>query len=402
MSGIESLWAAGVPVDQVDMDRMGLAAGSADELVEEILLNHGTSAVSVGVVPLNPQLQAGYPPLVTQPSGGVFALNPCHISAAVGGALNLIANTANLANVHAVMRPSGTPGADDTALVAGGLSGTVRDSVSVQTPASIANGDPTNPRIDVVYVTITRDTAAFNVSRRYKDPGSGTVSTVNQPMASDVKITLAVQPGTPASSPTVPSIPASTSTSWTHALVQVTVPALYVAGSVIAASAIAPVWNRLWISPGRIRKTTPMSSMAGAPSPRMDSQWGNGVDRSAVFKHTSSSQTINLDTNVLDWRKRMVKISLMQVNAVVGVSMPLETTTGVGCAVSAESGPQWIPFATAGAEAIWTFTHTSPNITMEFDVSTTGNLSVTIATAPLNSAGDVYFVEFAATDQFTA
>lgn len=407
MSGLQEMVTLGYPATAVDVQRIATVAATADELTEEILLDHTPrlNGYSIGIVPLLPDYPgAPTSTLVLPIPGGFLSVQPCHVSVAASPADSGIPEQA-MASIHAMVGAGATPDGPDAITSPGGLSGTLR--APLQSP-QFAGGSGTNPRIDVLYLTIQRS-VTISKSRRQKDPTTGSVQTHPVNLAQDVTFTLNIVQGTPASSPTPPAIPASTGTAWNIALVNVAVASGYSSGSAISVSNISPVWRRLWVARERERRDVPATIMAGSygsgsngrGSSRMDSQWGSGVKACMVIRHVSGGVTFTLD-NAIDWRRRFVKISMAQVNPVSGTAMPLETTTGVGTQYSVESGLQWSPAAPSTAVRIWIYSSSSPTVLFEFDVNPDGSVSVTMTSAPVNSGGDVWYWEITGTDQFTA
>lgn len=409
MSGLQEIWIAGMPAGDVDMQRMATAAAGADELTEEILLDHTTrlGGFSAGVVPILPDyytagVVAPQVDLVMPLPGGFLSVQPCHVSVAASPGDSGIPEQ-SMASIHAVYAP-GAPG-PDVVTSPGGLSGTLR--VPTSSP-QFAAGDLTNPRIDLLYLTIQR-TVTFSQSRRFKSPQTGEVSTFVQPLAQDVTITVNIAQGTPASSPTPPALPTPPAGAWNVPIADVTIPSGYTVGATIPVANVAQVWRRLWLAPGRTRTTTPATIMAtayasatnGRGSARLDSQYGVGKRVAAVFQHASAFSTPIVFDNSIDWSRRRAQIKMMRLTAVGGVSMPLETTTASSVAEAGDSGPVWIPDKSAGF-AVYTYAGSSPTSIVWTIDTTTGELLVGMNYTPHASAGDVWHFEVEASDKFTA
>ena len=103
---------------------------------------------------------------------------------------------------------------------------------------SLAANSSGNPRWDLVYAAIAVDVGQNSVSRRVKDPTTGTVSTVSVSQYLASPVTVAVVTGTPGATPALPAVPADAAGVYNLGLAYVWVPNGFNGSSTVTAPQI--------------------------------------------------------------------------------------------------------------------------------------------------------------------
>lgn len=96
--------------------------------------------------------------------------------------------------------------------------------------ASNASG---NPRWDLIYATVSVDTASGTQTRRVKSPTTGVVTSGTQTTALVNTVTVTVLQGTPGATPAIPALPSDSGSLYNIALAAVRVPNGFGAGTTI-------------------------------------------------------------------------------------------------------------------------------------------------------------------------
>lgn len=171
----------------------------------------------------------GRSPIVvpTGSANGSVLINPFR---AVIGSRNLV-NAA----------PSPNPTSDGNALanwrdVRSGIF--VGGASSLTLTQSIAANASGNPRWDLIYATVAVDANQNTVTRRVKDPNTGSISTPSVPQYVLSPVTISVLQGTPAATPTTPTLPADSAGNYNVPLAYVRVPNGFGAGSTVVTTDI--------------------------------------------------------------------------------------------------------------------------------------------------------------------
>ena len=216
-------------------------------------------------------------------------------------------------------------------------------------------GDPldTNPRIALVYATVTPDSPSTSVSRYMKDATSGVVSIVNVPTTLSTTVTVNVVYGTATGSPIAPTIPADSGGSYNIPLAYVWVPNFSASTGFTLVHMVEDIAPLLFASPG--------SSSVSMRTARFNydaSLWANSLGTSkgltsggrqqtfiprtmggvesiqlAIDVLSASSASWNIATgqvvdDTIDWRNRTFVINA----CAQGASSPGSTTFAWGVA----------------------------------------------------------------------
>lgn len=228
------------------------------------------------------------------------------------------------------------------------LAGTLEDEL--QTPASFANTTtPSQSRIDLVYALIKR--GSTQEQREQRDSANQTSLqqfTVRKPL----EITLGVQIGTEAVTPSAPSLPADSSSAWYIPLAYVTLVHPY-SGGAITQSQITQAWPAAWIPQTRTQRFRPASCMAnaysagvnGRASTDMSERFGAALSVAANIQHAvNSASWVVIDSNA-DWRYRIVKVSALRLGATPA------STSAAGAPLGSDHSPPL--YTHSGATNFW-------------------------------------------------
>lgn len=96
-----------------------------------------------------------------------------------------------------------------------------------------------NPRWDMIYAAVAVDANGAAVTRKIKDPTTKAITGSSVVTTKVTTVTIAVQPGTPAASPTWPAAPADAGGTYYIPIAYVRIPNGFTAGSTVAKSDIA-------------------------------------------------------------------------------------------------------------------------------------------------------------------
>ncbi|MFI5229212.1 MAG: hypothetical protein ACHQWU_09095 [Gemmatimonadales bacterium] len=269
-------------------------------------------------------------------------------------------------NPRLLLQPSGTAGkvtlqpcllVAGSALAAVGLSGLLQSALDSLAFGANSSG---NPRIDLVYVTLSRTAPQVAISpppasvayvgigpavtgagpfqpRPIKDTTSGQVSNKSINLYDLVTVQLNILAGTPAGSPVAPALPADGAGSYNFSIAQVAIANGYAAGAAIAQASITPTWTGGWIPPQLVRGNDHVLSLyAGSanekPSTPISSRWGALHKVVLICKVLSTTPTaigsaVVID-NSIDWRQRVITGKGFRVGP---ANVSLEGTAGTPC-----------------------------------------------------------------------
>ena len=264
------------------------------------------------------------------------------------------------------------------------------------TSALISSNSSGNSRIDLIYATIARAVATTG-SRKYKSPSDGSVSTQTVNLTDAVTVTITVLPGTPAASPSAPSLPGDNyGSAWTFALAWVTVPNGFASGSAITASNITQTWIR-----GGIHQEHMRPIMGNADVNVMPNQIGPKLTAFCPVKYTAVNQVATLlGSNQYDMRRRMIRIECSRAGDNTEAGQNPSTITVGGSKGGAQINTGWVFTGTNGAAGTPCATATltacgsgATDVTVKFyaDSSTGALCAKFITNGPFNAGGD-YFV----------
>lgn len=406
MSGRKEIMVAGYPLDDEDLQRAYDAAASADEIIDEVLFTpqysgSGSPAYVKSVTPLGYEHGSTDPRLIVHPGGfGGCVIRPFRVVVGLQANGNLGASTLPVIN------PAST---GPSQVASTGISAT---NAVQSNSVTHTNGDSTHPRYDVVYCLVQRATSV-QASREFKDPTSGDVTTQSLALASDATMTFGIVAGTPAASPSVPSLPADSSTAWYVPLADVYIPTGFNAAATFigsAGSSISQAWSAGGIPPERVREYRKTVGFNGNSSGIQSQQslaprdGGVALDRmmktpkvitSVLVSIPGSGNTATIDTNY-DWRFRLIKATILRPPSQgSGVLYPQPDLVTVGGAPSNVASIDWF-FSGNGSV---TMSAGTPAVVL--GVSSLGALTFKSANASTDGAnGDSYVIMVEMTPQF--
>lgn len=206
----------------------------------------------------------------------------------------------------------------------------------------LANNSSGFPRYDLVYATLTVDTATGSQTRRIKNPTTGVVTSGPETTFLANPVTVAVVTGTGAATPLIPALPADVGGAYNVALAAVLVPNGFTSGTQVVQQGIRDLVGDKNLTNGNGQTMIGMSPTAGVlTGPVMASgnndragtyasnfPWGTtpATSRSPVFLPPSMIGGVSCiacvdDTNAspshangsivddtIDWRRRIFKI----------------------------------------------------------------------------------------------
>jgi len=198
----------GVEVQNSDIALLGQTAGLADDrvLAELLRIPPFVSVVAKAILPYT-IADTPFTPGTVMPTGsanGSVSILP--FRAVVGSRTSIATNALNSwRDIRSgIFIPPGNATLNMTQPISANSSG--------------------NPRWDLVYATLTVDAPTNQVQRRVKDPSTSNQSIVSVYQYLSQPVTIAVQAGTPAATPTIPALPADSGSSYNIPLAAVRVP----------------------------------------------------------------------------------------------------------------------------------------------------------------------------------
>lgn len=383
MSGPRKIWTPGEAVTTTELQRSADAAAGADDLVSTLIFRgaQGNGAVfgkQVGSLVL--ETSSRNPRLIVVPSGGTagaLTLRPCWITITDKDAGNRLVPPVLLSAYV------------DT------------DTDSPQFAATAANN-----RIDVLYALVQR--TATTAARKVKDPTTGVVSTQTITIYTAPTVTLGVQPGVEAGSPTVPALPADSSSAWYVPLANVTLTHPYTLGSALTQAQVAPAWSPNWLIPSLVRGYLPYlltpaaSGFVQATTRTADGVWGQYGRIGMAVRWTNSAAGVGQLDKARDWRRRVVRVRTFLPPDEGGAPHhpPLQSATVPGALVADDSGQRFT--GTTGAN-FYTFTTAGGTVFAFRANGGTGYLELQLSGNIIDGVnGDNYFIDVEFTDQFLA
>lgn len=373
MSGTRALWYDGEAVTTPDLQRVSDAAAVADDLVFEALASMTGVPAGGGakrVLPLWPEVEGGEPQVLVTPGGtaGKVRMAPALYLVGAGGGLGsgAVSSVPLAARLRATTEP---------------------------TPLFASAGG--SARTDLLYATVQRVVTEHD-SRKQKD-AAGQVSTQAFDLETQAQVTLQIAQGTT-------SAPGDSSTAWNFPLAEVALPSTFVEGDPIDAAWITQVWVRAMTPAHTARRAIGAELGTAAAGVITVSQPGQswrrfGASLVAVvpFKHAgdgAGTATLDGDLASIDWRNRLVRLSL--VRATVDGSAykrPHEVTTR-GASISEDSG--WIHTG-ASVGALWT---SARGFVVGIDGIGTLTLAKPAGDPPDDGGGDHWILIVEALDRF--
>lgn len=212
----------------------------------------------------------------------------------------------------------------------------VGSSTSLTLAVSIGANSSGNPRWDLVYAAVSVDANDTTTTRKVKDPTTKVVSTQTVSTNKVTNVTLGVTAGTAAASPTWPSAPTDSGSTYYIPLAYVRVPNGFGASSTVGAGNIAVVANCISVSPvlggSSLKPATTLNDLTSA----QQQAWGSSGNRPDQFlpstacgyeslfilldlySGTPSHASGGLLDDSRDWRNRFVRYTAVAQNGVGG------------------------------------------------------------------------------------
>lgn len=358
MSGNLKNWTEGEALTATELQRMADDAASADDRVFADLMPPTKLDVSYvkGVYPLSAESFTNNNRLLVVPgsAGKAKVLAARYV---VGG----LATTPDVGDVLL----SAKKNSDTTA-------GFVAPSVST--------------RIDVVYVVLQRSTTT--ASRKVKDPSTGAVTTQVLTVAKPPTVTIGVVTGIEGGG--VPTIPADTSSAWYFKLAEITFTTGW-AGTVLQ-SQIVQAFAGGFIPVERVRSFQHSTGFVvnstglGAGTTKIDERFGVKITKVIPVTHASAHANWATIDSSIDWRKRLVRVSILRAAQEAGAYREAHLVQYPGSSEQLSGG--WA--LTGDGDAAQTI-YSGGTPTKEVRVDTSGNLLLRINAAKLGSgASDGY------------
>ena len=334
----------GQEVQLADVDNIGAVAGLADDRVLAELLRltpydgtnvykaiipYSTAQSPTTLVPVGAPTSA---PIV-QPNGasGSVLINP----------FRAVVGSRNTPSAAPSPNPAVNYQADTLANWRDIRSGIFVNPVgsSLAYAIALAANSSGNPRFDLIYATVAVDGNGPSVSRRVKNPSTGSIATQSVPAYLTSAVTVNVVQGTAGSNPALPSLPSDSSGNYCIPLAYVWVPNGFTSTSTVNTKDIRPstfgssglAISRV-IDPFESFRVEPASANndqssnlyvqpsgpfawvtgPGRPGVFMPPTWVGGrqiiaeIDVSNATTGNWSHQTTGVVDASMDWRKRMV------------------------------------------------------------------------------------------------
>lgn len=280
-----------------DVNRVGAVSGLADDRVLAELLRmvpYDGSTIVKGVLPY--RVAGSTPAGVLKPRAGGVDIYPLR---AIVGSRTAVATDSKKwwQDIRSALLLA--TGADHTAV-------------------AIANGDVSNPRWDLVYVTVAVD-STFGEVRYKKDPTTKIVSAPTLNTYKKSTATVNVLAGTPGASPARPALPADSGSNYNIPLGYVRVPTGFTGATTLVASDIyesAPVLRlangAMSIEPASLptlQTRIPWPASGNRPAPFLPGGFEGGVIKVVQLQlasaATKSVQNGDIIDDSIDWRGRL-------------------------------------------------------------------------------------------------
>lgn len=232
------------------------------------------------------------------------------------------------------------------------LTGSLGDHKFQYTDVALAANSSGNARIDLIYAVVTPDANSATVTRKVKDPTTGTIASASVVVTKTTNVTVAAVTGTPAATPAVPALPSDAGGNYYIPLAYVRVRNGFNAGTMLAMKdviEIAPVFSALPRSTGMqaVRfASAPLTAAklatwanTGGARPRATMQTSAiGAERilipialpGAVAGNWSHDNTNNVLDNRIDWRGRCFRWDIIGRDAPAGREFAWEQTAPSG------------------------------------------------------------------------
>lgn len=285
-----------------DVNRVGLSSGLADDRVLAELLRmvpYDGSTISKGVLPY-----------------GVAGSTPAGVIKPRTGGIDIYPLRAIVGSRTAVATDSKKWWQDIRSAL---LLATGADHLSV----AIANGDVSNPRWDLVYVTLAVD-STFGETRYKKDPTTKIVSAGTQNTYKKTTATVNVLAGTPGASPARPALPADSGSNYNIPLGYVRVATGFTGATTLGGSdvfEVAPILrlangamsiepaNGLYKDGGSLLTRIPWPASLRRPAPFLPAGFEGGVIKIVQLQLASAATKSAADGDIIDdsidWRGRL-------------------------------------------------------------------------------------------------
>jgi len=316
---------AGQGLVQEDMTAAWSAGATADDRTLQSLLSLAPfdgSTVSRGIIPYR-----GIP-LVTPVTGGVSV---APFRAVLGS--RVAAATSGLTNYEGIM------------------SGVCAGATTLGTTVPLDDGDPTDPRWDLVYAVVTVDVPGSSVNRKVKAAGSGVVTSESVSPILNCTVTLDSVSGTAQANPEHDAVlPADTSTVFHIPLAWVAVPSGFTAASTptnsriaVVAPVLTPDGSRVASSNSTVTTTMQHAWATGSRPARFLPSTMAGDSRTYwVFLDLSAASTANhshadgdvviaedLRGRIVRWEARVVADSVVLPTGYATLSASTTSQTGL-------------------------------------------------------------------------
>lgn len=210
----------GQAVQQQDFASIGEVSGLADDRVFAELLRmvpYDGSTVSKGILPVSDSTNPGLPTVFLSGFDGKVKVSP--FRAFVGSRTAVGTDTKeNLRDIR-------------SAIFVG--ASTLHELVSLSANAS------GNPRWDLVYATVVVDTDGDTTTRKVKSPTTGVITDETVSVSTETTVALGTVVGTPAASPSWPTLPSDSGSTYYIPLAYVRVPNGFTASSIVFQNWIA-------------------------------------------------------------------------------------------------------------------------------------------------------------------
>jgi hypothetical protein len=228
------------------------------------------------------------------------------------------------------------------------------DGATLGKKLTFANGDPTNPRWDLVYAQITVDTPGPGKPRSVRPPGSTTATTQSVRTTKRSPVTLNVVTGAAAATPSVPALPADTPGSgiFNVPIAAIRIPASFGSTSLVSAQQIQMLAPAISIAEAAgASSSAPASGLSSAYPSAGVGTWGASGSRPVLalpctarggrtvwfgLDATTGSPVI-ADAGVvdasIDWRNRIVLVTVKGSAAATQFAFQHGATSGGGANV---------------------------------------------------------------------
>lgn len=240
------------------------------------------------------------------------------------------------------------------------------DGTTLAFAQSLGANSSGNPRWDLVYAQLSVEANGASDTRFVRPPSGGAPAPAAELLTLSCPVTIVVQPGTPAVSPTFPSAPADAGGNYNFPLAYVRVPNGFTSGSTVASGdiydvaaaahlsrvtgmpSLAPA-SGMYKQGGASQTNYPWAATAGArPAPYLPPEMLGGEIRFFGLNYGGSDTIANggiLDDSI-DWRYRAFMVFVQAITRTGGAQFAWEQSATVSTLVPG-TGASGRPLSTA-------------------------------------------------------